>query len=253
MIRGVVTALLTAAALAALAAPAAAAPPLDTARTLLAHYHLDSRQLEQAREVLEAALQRETDANVAAALAQTWFLIGEFRSRTDDARITAYENGREIGRRAISLAPNNEAAHVWYALNSGRVAETRGLTRAATMVPTLRQEAETILKLNPDSVDGHTLAGGLAAELPVVLGGDRRRAEQHFRKALQADPRRTWTRIELARLYIATRRYGEAAHELQTVVDEPAATDLPYWTLRDLPRARALLESIGGRERRESP
>jgi thioredoxin-like negative regulator of GroEL len=250
VIRGVVAALLIAA---TLPAPAAAAPPLDAARALLARYHLDSRQLEQARDVLQAAPQRDTDANVAAVLAQIWFLIGEFRSRTEEARIAAYENGREVGRRAISLAPQNESAHVWYALNSGRLAETRGLVRSAAMVPTLRQEAETILKLNPDSVDGHTLAGGLAAELPAVLGGDRRRAEWHFRKALEADPRRTWTRIELARLYIATRRYGEAAHELQLVVDETAASDLPYWALRDLPRARMLLDSLGGHERRESP
>ena len=250
MSRAVLTSLLI---VAALAASVMAAPPLDAARGLLTRYHEDPRLLDQAREILEGSPQRNTDVNVAAALAQTWFLIGEFRSRTDDARVAAYENGREAGRRAVSVAPGNEAAHVWYALNSGRLAETRGLMRSAAMVPTLRQEAETILKLNPDSVDGHTLAGGLAAELPAVLGGDRRRAEWHFRKALQADPRRTWTRIELARLYIATRRYGEAVQELKLVVDETAAADLPYWTLRDLPRARTLLDSIGGRERRESP
>lgn len=237
----------------ALAAPATAVPPLDAARVLLAHYHEDLRQLDRAREILQVAPERDTDANVAVALAQTWFLIGEFRSRGEEARVAAYERGREAARRAISLAPKHEGAHVWYAINSGRLAETRGFVRSAAMLPALLQEVDTILKLNPDSVEGHSLAGGLAAELPAVLGGDRRRAEEHFHKALHTDPRRTGTRVELARLYIATRRYGEAVHELQRVVAEPAASDLPYWTLRDLPRARALLDSIGGRERRESP
>jgi len=239
---------------AALASPAVGQSPLDVARALLASYHEDLRDLERARDVLAAAADREADASLLTVLARTWFLIGEFRARGDDDRLAAYERGREAGRRAVALAPRSESAHVWYALNSARWAETRGLMRALSVVPALRQEAQTILTLNPASVEGHTLAGGLDAELPAMLGGDRPRAEKHFRKALETDPRRTGTRIELARLYIATRRYGEAQHELRLVVDEPAASDLPYWTLRDAPRARALLASIGGRpERPESP
>jgi tetratricopeptide (TPR) repeat protein len=239
---------------AALASAATAQPPLAAARTLLTRYHEDLGDLDRARDLLQTAAEREADADLAATLAQTWFLIGEFRARDESERLAAYDRGREAGRRAVALAPHSESAHVWYALNSARWAETRGIMRAASVVPTLRQEAQTILSLNPASVEGNTLAGGLAAELPAMLGGDRGRAEKHFRKALEADPRRTGTRLELARLYIATRRYGEAKDELQLVLDEPAASDLPYWTLRDAPRARALLESIGGRpERRESP
>ena len=239
---------------AALASPALGQSPLDAARALLARYHEDLGDLERARDLLAAAAERGPDATVVTDLSRTWFLIGEFRASGDGERLAAYDRGREAGRRAVALAPRSESAHVWYALNSARWAETRGIMRAAAMVSTLRQEAQTILSLNPASVEGNTLAGGLAAELPAMLGGDRPRAEKYFRKALEADPRRTGTRLELARLYIATRRYGEARHELQLVLDEPAASDLPYWTLRDAPRARALLESIGGRpERPESP
>jgi len=125
--------------------------------------------------------------------------------------------------------------------------------RAAAVVPTLREEAATILSLNPASVEGHTLAGGLAAELPGMLGGDRARAEEHFQKALASDPRRTGTRVELARLYIATRRYAEAERELTRVLEEPAPSDLPYWTLSDRPRARALLASLPASRIPESP
>jgi len=107
--------------------------------------------------------------------------------------------------------------------------------------------------LNPASVEGHTLAGGLAAELPAMLGGDRARAEDHFQKALAADPRRTGTRVELARLYVATRRYADAERELTRVLEEPAPSDLPYWTLSDRPRARALLASLPASRIPESP
>lgn len=188
------------------------------------------------------------------ALARAWFLLGEFQARTDRDKLAAYERGREVGRRAVAVAPRSEQAHLWYALNSARWAGTRGIMRAASVLPTLREEAATIITLNPASVEGHTLAGGLAAELPAMLGGDRARAETHFRKALDADPRRTGTRVELARLYIATRRYADARRELERVVGETAPSDLPYWTLSDEPRARALLASIAAHvEPREAP
>jgi tetratricopeptide (TPR) repeat protein len=228
----------------AIAGAAAAEAPIDAARALLASYHEDPPRLDRARDVLEAAAARAPTAEMLATLARTWFLVGEFRARTERERLAAYERGRDAGRRAIAAAPDSEQAHVWYALNSARWAGTRGIMRAVGVVPTLRDEAATILRLNPASVEGHTLAGGLAAELPAVLGGDRSRAEEHFRKALDADPHRTGARVELARLYIATRRYADAERELQRVVEEPAPSDLPYWALSDLPRARALLAAL---------
>jgi tetratricopeptide (TPR) repeat protein len=250
-------ALTAALALLAGAAPATTTPrpsALEAARPLLAGYHEDLGRLERARDLLEAAAEREPTADVLTVLAQTWFLLGEFHARTDRERLAAYDRGREAGRRAVALAPRSERAHVWYALNTARWAGTRGIVRAAAVLPALREQAATILELNPASVEGHTLAGGLAAELPGFLGGDRARAEMHFRAALGADPRRTGARVELARLYIATRRYAEARRELERVLSETAPSDLPYWTLADAPRARALLASIAVHvEPRESP
>jgi predicted Zn-dependent protease len=236
------------------AAAASADTPLEAGGELLAHYHDDLRRLDRARDVLESAAEREPTPEVLSGLAHTWFLLGEFRARTDRERLTAYEHGRDAGRRAVAAAPRSETAHVWYALNSARLAGTRGITRAAAALPGLKDEAATILALNPDSVEGNTLAGGLAAELPAMLGGDRTRAEAHFRRALKADPRRTGPRVELARLYIATRRYKDAQRELQQVLDEPAPSDLSYWTLADAPHARELLTAIAPHvQPRESP
>jgi tetratricopeptide (TPR) repeat protein len=226
---------------------------LDAARALFADYHEDLKRLDRARDLLQAAAEREPTAEVLSALARAWFLLGEFQADNDRERLAAYERGREAGRRAVAAAPRSEQAHVWYALNSARWAGTRGIMRAVAVLPTLREEAATILSLNPASMEGHTLAGGLAAELPAMLGGDRSRAEAHFRKALEADPRRTGTRVELARLYIATRRYADAERELERVVDEPAPSDLPYWTLSDRPRARALLAALPPARIPESP
>ena len=51
-------------------------------------------------------------------------------------------------------------------------------------------------------------------------------------------------RIELAQLYINMGRFAEARRELQSVLNEKAPTDRPRWTLKEVPRAKQLLESI---------
>lgn len=237
----------------AIAGAAPADSLVDAPHALFADYHEDLTRLDRARDRLQAAAAREPTAEVLSALARAWFLTGEFQARNDRERLAAYERGREAGRRAIAAAPRSEQAHVWYALNSARLADTRGIMRAAAALPALREAAATILSLNPASVEGHTLAGGLAAELPAMLGGDRARAEDHFRKALSADPHRTGVRVELARLYIATRRYADAERELARVLEERAPSDLPYWTLSDRPRARALLAALPLSRIPESP
>ena len=220
------------------------AESLETARALLATYHQDTAKLEQARDVLTAAVQQDPQPAALILLARTWFLIGELRARTDDERLDAYERGRDAGRRAVAAAPQSADAHLWYAINLGRWAQTKGFFRAAMALSTVKEEVDLVLRLDPRSVEGHTLAGSLAAELPGLLGGSPTRAEEEFRRALEIDPHRAGVRLQLARLYIATKRYADARRELRLVLEEPAPSDLPDWTVRARPRARALLESI---------
>jgi Tfp pilus assembly protein PilF len=84
-------------------------------------------------------------------------------------------------------------------------------------------------------------------EVPRLAGGDRARAEVHFKKGLEIDPRFTVLRVDLARLYIGDGRYAEARRELARVLEERAPRVVADWTVKDVPRARALLESIRDR------
>lgn len=229
------------------AAAAEAQTPLERARALVARYHEDPSRIDRARDLLEDALQRERPVDAMILLSRVYFLVGEVRAATDDERLAAYDRGREWGRRAVELAPRSEDAHVWYALNTGRWGQRRGLMRSLFLLPTLKEEVDTIFAINPRSVPGHALAGNVLFEVPALLGGDRQKAEEHFRKGLAVDPHYTVVRIDLARLLIAIDRRAEARRELQRVLNETAPTNIADWTVRDVPRARALLDSIRAR------
>jgi tetratricopeptide (TPR) repeat protein len=244
----VVRALAVAFVLTLAAAPTSAQAPAQTpaqaARALIARYDQDPARLDRARDLLEAALTEERRLDTLITLSYIYFLVGDIRAHSTDAKLAAYDRGRELGKRAVELAPRDEEAHLWYAINTGRWGQTKGVLRSLFLLSTVRAEIETILELNPRSVRGRALAGNVLMEVPAFVGGDRKKAEEQFRRGIEHDPHFTAIRIDLARLLIAARRYDEARQELSRVLAEKAPTNIADWNAKDRPRARELLESL---------
>jgi len=230
-----------------LALPAAAQTPADSARALIARYHEDPANIDKARDLLEAALAKDRQVDTLVMLSYAYFMIGDIRAKTDEEKLAAYDKGRELGQRAVELAPRNPEAHVWYGINTGRWGQTKGIMRSLFLLPTVRQEADATLALDPKNLRALALQGNVFFEVPRIAGGDREKAEATFRKAIEIDPHFTNARIDLARVHIANGKYADARRELQAVLDEKSPQNIADWTVRDAPRARQLLESIKGK------
>ena len=235
--------------LAVAAAPslALAQTPVESARALVARYHEDPTGIDRARALLEAAVARDPQVDTMVMLSFVHFLYGDVRATTTVDKLAAYDRGREIGKRAVELAPKNPEAHVWYGINTGRWGLTKGVMRSLFLLPTVRQEVDATLALDPRNLRALALSGNVFLEVPGLFGGDREKAEQQFRKALEIDPHFTVARVDLARVLIAGSRYADARRELQRVIDERTPNSIADWTAKDLPRARELLESIKGK------
>ncbi|HXD97001.1 MAG TPA: tetratricopeptide repeat protein [Candidatus Acidoferrum sp.] len=235
--------------LAVAAAPslALAQTPVESARALVARYHEDPTGIDRARALLEAAVARDPQVDTMVMLSFVHFLYGDVRATTTEDKLAAYDRGREIGKRAVELAPKNPEAHVWYGINTGRWGLTKGVMRSLFLLPTVRQEVDATLALDPRNLRALALSGNVFLEVPGLFGGDREKAEQQFRKALEIDPHFTVARVDLARVLIAGSRYADARRELQRVIDERTPNSIADWTAKDLPRARELLESIKGK------
>jgi tetratricopeptide (TPR) repeat protein len=211
-------------------------------------YDQDPARIDRARELLEGAMQREPDVRVMLALARACYLWGEFRATQGSDKLAAYERGREVAQRAVDLSPESHEAHFWYAVNTGKWGQAAGLLRSLSILPVLRSEVETVLRLKPDYAPGLRLAGSVNFQTPEFVGGNKTKAEAHFKKGLEIDPRFTGIRVDLARLYIAAARYPEARQELQRVLEEPAPTYPGEWKAKDVAQARRLLASINDKD-----
>ena len=218
----------------------------EQAQTLLSSYREDITRIDRARDLLEAAVARDgTDVRTLVLLSRAWFLYAENRTETEEARLAAYEKGRAAAERAIAGAPNDPGGHLWLAINLGSWAQVKGLFRSLLTLNTVRREVDTVLRLDPNNVDAHIMAGSLNREIPAIMGGDKAKAEEHFKTAQRLAPHRSGGRIELAKLYINQGRIPEARQELQAVLDEPAPEDRSRWQLVEVPRAREMLRSLG--------
>jgi tetratricopeptide (TPR) repeat protein len=231
-----------------LAPPAAGAEtPVEAARALVSRYHEDPTNIDRARALLERALVGDPQVETMVMLSYVYFLTGDVRATTADDKLAAYDKGREVGKRAVELAPRNPEAHVWYGINTGRWGQTKGIMRSLFLLPTVRESVDTTLALDPGNLRALALSGNVFLEVPRIAGGDRAKAEAQFRKALEIEPHFTNARVDLARALIAAGRYGDARRELQQVLDEKRPQNLADWTVKDRPRARQLLESIAGK------
>ncbi len=221
--------------------PARAQSPIEDARTILAAYHEDVTRLDRARDGLEKFLKADSRVEGMILLSRVYFQWGDVRAKDDGEKLAAYDRGREVGKRAVELAPKNPEAHFWYAVNTGRWGTTKGVLRSLFLLPTLREEVDIILSLAPDDPGALGLAGNIELALPW---GDLDKAEANFRKALKGDPHYTAVRVDLGRLLIKRGKYDEARKEFQRVLEEKEPRSLADWTVKHTKRARELLDSI---------
>jgi len=156
------------------------------------------------------------------------------------------DDGIDAGRKAVALQPNRPEGHFWIGANMGALAESFGVRQGIKYRKPIREELETVLKIDPSFMLGSAdrALGRWYAEVPRLFGGSRKLAEQHLRESLKYNPGGTISHYFLAELYLDEGRKADARTELQKVIDAPLNAE---WTPEDQDfkeKARRLLGTI---------
>lgn len=225
----------------------AASPLVAELQAFSTRYHENPKKIDQLKAALEKAAESDPDSDTLLALAQVCFMYGDVRATTEEAKLAAYDCGRRAAKRAIELAPKSAPAQFWYGTNTGRWGETKGITRALFLLPTVKEAMQTALALDPGYAPAYALGGSIYSEVPGYAGGDLDRSEAMFRKGLELDPRYTNMRLGLARTLLKKGRTADARRELEAVLGEKAPSNPADWAIKDVPQAKAILAEIKGR------
>lgn len=143
-----------------------------------------------------------------------------------------FENGIGAGRTAEGLQPNRPEGHFWAAANMGELASASGLREGLRYRGTIKQELETVLRLDPGFGGGSAdrALGRWYFKVPRLFGGSHREAEAHLRASLRYAPQSTVSHYFLAEVLIDDGRTKEARAELQQILDAPID---PEWAPED--------------------
>jgi tetratricopeptide (TPR) repeat protein len=160
------------------------------------------------------------------------------------------EAGIEAGRKAAALQPNRPEGHFWIAVNMGALAESSGIRAGLKYRKPVKEELETVLRLDPAFMEGSAdrALGRWYFHVPGLLGGSNTKAEAHLRASLTYDEQSTVSHFFLAEVLVDAGRKDEARTELQKVLNAPVD---PEWVPEDTEykaRAGALLRKLGTRK-----
>jgi tetratricopeptide (TPR) repeat protein len=147
-------------------------------------------------------------------------------------RRAAYETGIDAGRKAIAAESNRPEGHFWLAANMGAMAESFGLRQGIKYRGPIKQELETVLRLDPAFLEGSAdrALGRWYFRVPRLFGGSSREAEAHLRASLKYKPDSTASHFFLAEVLLDEKRRDEGRAELQKVIDAPID---PAWAPED--------------------
>ena len=149
------------------------------------------------------------------------------------------KDGWDLAERAIVINPNDVAGHYWAAICMGNYAVGLGVVKALSqgMEAKFRERLTRAQALNPGYELGaaETAWGRFYDKLPWPKR-DRKKAEEHLRKAIELNPYALRARVFLASSYLDADRVIEAKH----LLDEVAATVPGHYDAPEERRAQAL-------------
>jgi hypothetical protein len=205
--------------------------------------HLASAR--QAADIWGAELSRDAvNFDAAWKLARVCYWLGGHAPQAE--RRSFLERGIAAARQAMTAKPDRPEGHFWLAADMGTLAESFGLRAGLRYRKPVKDELETVLRLDPRYMDGSAdrVLGRWYFRVPRLFGGSNARAEEHLRASLKYNPQSTVSHFFLAELFIDQGRNAEARTELQNVIDSPLSAQ---WSPEDREykeRARALLTKV---------
>jgi hypothetical protein len=145
----------------------------------------------------------------------------------DAERRKDLERGIDAARKATALQPNRPEGHFWVAANMGALAESFGVRQGLKYRKPIKEELETVLRLEPGFMEGSAdrALGRWYFKVPRLFGGDRTLSETHLRRSLTYKPDSTVSHFFLGELFVDEKRTAEARAEFQKVVDAPLSRE----------------------------
>jgi len=178
-------------------------------------------------------------------LSETYFDMADDMLTDETKRLAAYDAGAEAAKQAFEMDEGLADAHFFHALNVGSAARLRGVTNAAFAVKEIKYCAQRAIELDPQHSQALQMMGGLLMEIPWILGGSDKKAQDYLERSVAADGNFANARIMLAKLYLKQGRRAEAKQQLEAVMHFDRPHYRYTWERKYKADAERMLKELG--------
>lgn len=195
--------------------------------------------------LLEEVRKGKPSPSLLVKLSETYFDMADDMLTDETKRLAAYDAGAEAAKLAFEMDERLADAHFFHALNIGSAARLRGVTNAAFAVKEIKYCAQRAIELDPQHSQALQMMGGLLMEIPWILGGSDKKAQDYLERSVAADGNFANARIMLAKLYLKQGRREEAKRQLEAVMHFDRPHYRYTWERKYKADAERMLKELG--------
>lgn len=195
--------------------------------------------------LLERVREGKPSPSLLVKLSETYFDLADDLLTDEIKRLAAYDAGADAAKQAFEMDDRLADAHFFHALNIGSAARLRGVTNAAFAVKEIKYCAQRAIELDPQHSQALQMMGGLLMEIPWILGGSDKKAQDYLERSVAADGRYANARIMLAKLYLKQGRREEGKKQLEAVLHFDRPHYRYTWERKYKAEAERMLKELG--------
>lgn len=130
-----------------------------------------------------------------------------------------YKEAIEVTDKAVQKWPDRPGPLYWRAAARGMLTTCTNKVHALALVDEIKSDMKKLLAMDPNYQGGgaYRVLGRVYTQVPRVLGGDRAKAEQYLRQAINMAPWFLINQLYLADLWVKEERFDEARNILVQV------------------------------------
>ena len=155
-----------------------------------------------------------------------------------------YKRGKLEAEKGIAANASYADAHFMRASNLGSWMREKGVVQSLFLLDDLKAGFQRTLELDSGHLKARLSLARIDEQLPRLLGGSKKRAEQRYRTLLKQDPHFTLAMIFYAEFLAERGRKDESIQWLKRVISEEQPTEPADFRRFDRPRAEVLLEQF---------
>jgi tetratricopeptide (TPR) repeat protein len=218
------------------------------AESVLNDYDNDISNLQKSiilfEQVIRESKDRDTIYNAYVGEARAYETMGDQPKLTNTSPLDDYEQGKAAAQLAIQINPTGAMGYYWYAGNSGREGEYRGVLNSLIGLPEFQKYLKKAYELDRTNADILEAYGETYYELPWIAGGSDKKALDFISRSLKSDPNLTLSMTIMGKIYIREGKYEQARKILMKAINYKTPTYRCDWAMFDKPLAQKLLDSI---------